>query len=316
MGAEFYRPVDTPLGWAGGGRRLIYLHEEQYAQYDAYEITCGASGIYETDGRSPPRPLVTGRDWCEKGAREDVALTPDGRTVLTARGLSEGECGKLHALDLRKRAWRTLVHTCAAYLEDPVPAPTGDIVAVRPTCGIVAGGRGPDRQIPAGCTNPGASAWLLMRMDGSDPRPFGLMGDRSLAWSPDGRRIAVERDRGGIDVVERESGRRVSFADGGAPTWSRDGQWIAFTRIDSVSAALYVKAVDGSEERVVFTNRSQGTYSNGWGDTPEGMPLHPLWSPDGRRLVFKRNYRTGLTLWSVDVDGRNLRQIAPILPAG
>ena len=310
---EFYRPVDTPLGWAEDGGRLIYLHEEQDAQGDAYHITCGASGIYETDGQSPPRPIVTGRAWCGKG--EDAALTLDGRTILRG-GSSEAECGKLHALDLRRRTWRTLVHTCAAYLGDPVPAPAGDVVAVRLTCAVVVGGGEPEHRMPSGCTDWPEPEWRLMRMDGTDARPFGLTGDRSPAWSPDGRRIAVERKDGGIDVVERESARRVPFADGEAPAWSRDGRWIAFVRIDSTSAALHVKGADGSGERVVFINRSQGTYSNGWGNTREGLPLHPLWSPDGRRIVFTRNYRTGFTLWSVDVDGGNLRQVAPILPPG
>jgi len=313
MGAEFYRPVDTPLGWAGGGTRLVYLHEEQYANEDVREPACGASGIYETDGRSPPRPLVTGRAWCDTG--ESAALTPDGRTILSARGVWEGACGKLHALDLRRRAWRTLIHTCAAYLEEPVPSPVDDVVVVRLTCPVEMGGGEPTHRKPAGCTGWPDPEWRLLRMDGTGLRPFGRTGDHSPAWSPEGRRIAVVRKGGGIDVVERESGRRVSLADGEEPAWSGDGRWIAFVRGDRASDALRVIGADGSGERVVFTNRARGSYSNGWGRAPEGIPSDPLWSQDGRRIVFARNYRTGYTLWSVDVDGGNLRQIAPILPA-
>jgi Tol biopolymer transport system component len=155
-----------------------------------------------------------------------------------------------------------------------------------------------------------------MRLDGTEVQPFGQEGDHEVAWAPDGRRLAVVRKGGGIDVVERASGRRAPLADGEDPAWTPDGRWIAFVRFDDPSTTLRVIGADGSGERVVFTNRDRGRYSNGWGKTLEGMLSHPVWSPDGRRIVFTRNYRTGFTLWSIDVDGRNLRRIAPIIPPG
>jgi Tol biopolymer transport system component len=66
----------------------------------------------------------------------------------------------------------------------------------------------------------------------------------------------------------------------GAPAWSPDGQWIAFTQDDTApgtrGGSLWVMRVNGGSKRQLTSN-------------PGGFDSHPSWSPDGQRIVFARD---------------------------
>jgi Tol biopolymer transport system component len=53
---------------------------------------------------------------------------------------------------------------------------------------------------------------------------------------------------------------------------------------------------DGGGRRLVATSPAK----------PQDFPLAPVWSPDGRMILFHR----GSTLWIVDADGSNPRRVA------
>ncbi len=126
--------------------------------------------------------------------------------------------------------------------------------------------------------------------------------DTSPSYSPDGQQIVFNSDRGGSPQLyamnaDGSGQRRISFGEGrySTPVWSPRGDLIAFTRQRGGAFAIGVMRPDGSGERIL---------------TESYLDEAPTWSPNGRVIMFFREGRgTGPRLWSVDLTGRNLRQI-------
>jgi TolB protein len=124
------------------------------------------------------------------------------------------------------------------------------------------------------------------------------------SFSPDGRNIVFESDRSGspqIYIMSAGGGeaRRISHGKGryGTPVWSPRGDLVAFTKQAKGRFHIGVMRLDGSEERLL---------------TASFLDEGPTWSPNGRVIMFTRETqgasgRAGL--WSVDISGRNLRQV-------
>jgi Tol biopolymer transport system component len=118
----------------------------------------------------------------------------------------------------------------------------------------------------------------------------------SLGWSPDGDRIALVTRNSGREVlvvynvrkrtVEREMA--LGLDEMFSPTWSPDGEWIAFEGLREARSNLYKVAVKG-DSLVQLTHDRWATFQ-------------PAWSPDGRRIAFvtDRGYRsaTGFEFFS------------------
>jgi Tol biopolymer transport system component len=157
---------------------------------------------------------------------------------------------------------------------------------------------------------------FTMNADGTDVRKLtdskGVSGDP--AYSPDGKLIAVEADRGGghakqgIYVMNARDGsdlRRVTAvtdeaSDDHAPRFSPDGKRLVFTRnVNQTTAALFVVDLDGSNVLRI---------------TPDTMiPGDAVWSPDGTEIVFEADtaqYPRG-GAWVIRPDGTGLRSLTP-----
>jgi TolB protein len=126
--------------------------------------------------------------------------------------------------------------------------------------------------------------------------------DTSPSGSPDGRQIVFNSDRGGTPQLytmnaDGSGVKRITFGDGRylTPVWSPRGDLIAFTKQKGGRFYIGVIKPDGSGERLLSES-----------DLDEG----PTWSPNGRVIMFFREALGGdPQLWSVDLTGKNLRQI-------
>ncbi|HET7232230.1 MAG TPA: hypothetical protein VFJ16_19645 [Longimicrobium sp.] len=115
-----------------------------------------------------------------------------------------------------------------------------------------------------------------------------------------------------IAIIDLDTGGRRIVARGENPAWSPDGQWLAFIHFPSGRPArisLRVVRTDGTGERTVFVQDPAGMRWPHY-PSPGGWPREPLWSPDGRRIVFTKHFQSGHTLWIINADGTGLRRLA------
>jgi TolB protein len=130
------------------------------------------------------------------------------------------------------------------------------------------------------------------------------------SFSPDGSQIVFESDRSGTPQIyvmpaSGGEGTRISGGKGryGTPVWSPRGDYIAFTKQNEGRFHIGVMRTDGTEERLL---------------TASFLDEGPTWAPNGRVLMFTRETSGGggqASLWSVDITGRNLKQIPTDGPA-
>ena len=115
--------------------------------------------------------------------------------------------------------------------------------------------------------------------------------NRSLAWSPDGQRLAFVASTQGSGAIEtiRPDGhdrkmllRRPTL--GGELTWSPDGKRLTFSsyREEPNITSLETVDVDGTTPQLIASFVM-----------PFVAPLGPSWSPDSGRLAYARSVGTG-----------------------
>src|SRR5581483_7168770 len=104
--------------------------------------------------------------------------------------------------------------------------------------------------------------------------------DTSPSYSPDGKRIVFNSDRGGSQQLytmnaDGSNIQRISFGEGryGTPVWSPRSDLIAFTKMVGGTFYIGVMRPDGSGERLLSNSFLE-----------EG----PSWAPNGRVIVFTR----------------------------
>jgi TolB protein len=153
------------------------------------------------------------------------------------------------------------------------------------------------------------------------------LGVGSLAWSPDGTKLAFGADLAGIiggifgpplsplyianvrtSTVKQLIDVRTNSP---YPSWSPDGSRIAFawdrpsglhgSTAPALRHEIAVINADGSGQRTILDC-----------DQANCSGLHaPVWSPDGTRLAFVNETQEGSEIWIVGLDGTVVRQLRP-----
>ena len=127
--------------------------------------------------------------------------------------------------------------------------------------------------------------------------------DTSPSYSPDGKNILFNSDRGGrktqVYIMDRDGAnvKKISNGEGSyrTPIWSPDGKWIAFTKILLGNFYIGIMKPDGSNKRLLTSS---------WFE--EG----PSWAPNSRTIIFGRQKRDGSNkIYAIDIDGNNERLI-------
>jgi len=135
--------------------------------------------------------------------------------------------------------------------------------------------------------------------------------DFTPAFSPDEKTLAFSRateegtDIYTVNVRDQCCLQRLTvgrFSDNLSPTYSPDGQRIAFVSTRSGLPQIYVMAADGTDQQL-FAPFDYGA---------TGSSNAPEWSPDGQSVAFHRDVAGTLQVFVLDVRTRTVRQLTSV----
>jgi TolB protein len=271
----------SSLPAAAATSKIAFISEPPAGGY------CGTVWVMNPDGSGQRRLTNGGVAGC--GGEWGHAWSPNGREIAFVGGKND-----IYVMNADGSGQRALTPTVWWWPYSPVWSPDGKMIAFV--------GRG-------GGSSEGTD-WLLSGIyvtnaDGSGQRRLLARGySASLAWSPDGRRIAFESHLQVWVMNADGSGQRRLLARRypASLAWSPDGRRIAFES----NRQVWVMNADGSGQRRLTRNG--------------GFNSAPAWSPDGRRIAFERRLEwcsgsdcgTALhfEVWVMNADGSQARLLA------
>jgi Tol biopolymer transport system component len=220
------------------------------------------------------------------------------------------------------------------------------ILVVTGICAAAASaGGGPTGKIVFASASGAGGNWQIWVINANGSRRHPVSPATSNVGAPalsrDGTRIAFVR-RGDVYVmgVTGTKVRRLTFSGSsteGAPAWSPDGGWMAYSSYRSGRSAIWKMRADGGRKTLLAAGRTldvpswspdgmriayAGVSGQIWVMNADGSAKHgltrtasgkgvdwaPSWSPDGRRIAYESDVGTGprdLTneIWVIGADG-------------
>lgn len=183
----------------------------------------------------------------------------------------------------------------------------------------------------------GSGGIWFVDADGTNYRYFseGFQAD----WSPEGERLVIATLGWCIYLIDKDGSNfewLIRDGQSNSPTWSPDGEWVAFVRpfafdgLDIINLETLEETVIPNASRgdwspdgqnLCFAYRFNGILGIGYADIStreikqialldedEYGPIipPPRWSPDGKKILFMMYFDT----WIVDTNGENLKCLA------
>lgn len=318
----------TSIGWTADGGSIVF----------------GVGGVVRTASDGSQVDIVKESGGYEWYASPSISL--DGTRIVYATTRYEVE--RVSTGSLLTRNWelehsklngsdrRRLTDTGGQDIA-PSWSPSGDRVAFLRSPSINENYKHPDV----------ASGLYVMRVDGSNEQRLASVGPRPSkfppVWSPDGKHLAYLADEGltlyiiGADGSDKRWITNTSLSVDvrlftgspiSVPSWSPDGQYLAFTKDDGEERGLYVVRHDGSELRLIADGiAAEKVLWSPKGSSilvgehmvhvhPDGIRVRRLenlepyraasWAPDGTRIAVipVRGWKEpGVVLFTMDPDG-------------
>jgi len=220
------------------------------------------------------------------GLELDPAISPNSDMVAYASG-PLGRM-KLYAQQLAGGRSIALTEQIPGHHRWPRWSPDGDQIAFV----AIDSGRSTLQIIPA----LGGRPRIVAQVSGPEEGIFGA------SWSPDGKQLAYGV-LGGVYTVPADGGdpkRLVNMIDGHSPSWSPDGSKIAFVSGNPsfVFGTFVLGNIGPSSVWVVSMATGRAVEVT----DPTFLNTSPVWTPDGRSLVFVSNFEGSRDIYQLELE--------------
>lgn len=262
------------------------------------------------------------------------AISPDGKQLVFASTRLQN--AELYLMELATLDLQQLTHTDELDEYMPAFSPDGKSIAFvteRTRGGMML------PPIQASGSDPSRAAIYLMDVDGRNQRALiDVEGaDRAPVFSPDGKKIAFESkaptaastdSRGEVTsplqiddtleiyVIDIDGTNKTQLThnnvDDGHPTWSPNGKQIAFTSmVENIYQIFVVNAAGGTPKQLTFSDLTKNSSTN---NLTKARVLgqshyHPIFTPDGKRIIYVSSGDNHYTIWMMNADGSNKTQL-------
>ena len=264
----------------------------------------GVRNVWVADG-----PEFTGRQVTHYGADDgepiaSLQITPDGRTLVYARGSETNESGRV--ADPISGVWPRKQQVWAVDVDRGEPRLLGEMGCPEEDCEDIR--LSPDGQFAVWAAK--KQLWIAPVSAATGSHQLtDLRGDNSNPkWSPDGRQIAFVSNRGDHSFVAvydfgSDSVRYLSpSVDRDVlPRWSPDGRRIAFIRIPGIEQKLPLIPLRVTPWGIWVADLQNGNTTEIWHSATKADDSFPELTADGS-FLFASNDRI---IFASEQDGRN-----------